>query len=368
MFRESHPALVDDMDQAVLMVQSIRFAEKTLPPEDVERLWQSIRKHSTNKRRHILRYVAACAASVALLAGAFRLLQEQADEPANHDAFREYAREYTMTSQDLTTGKEVQLVLADNSNLSIKTDQAHIQYDKEGKLIVNASNIVNQSANVSNGEITYNKIIVPWGKRASVVFNDGTKLWLNAGSRAVYPVEFTGREREVYVEGEAYFEVAKNENRPFIVKCNDLTVRVLGTKFNVTAYSDESQCTVTLVDGMVEVASKDNSAIHLLPNQSISIDRETSYQEVKNVHAYDYVCWTEGYLKFNSEYLSSILRKLERHYARAIEINPAVKDCLITGKLDMKENIADVLKVIEKVTPVQTEITPQQIIIHPKSQ
>jgi hypothetical protein len=346
----------------------MQFEEKEISTENRERLWRRIQKDVKQGNHRFIRYAVTAAASIALLATTLWLLQNNdTDKGKNIAEDADKLLETIAMSRDtLVSSKEVRLVLADNSHLDIKTEQATIQYDKDGQLTVNSSDVIRQAAsNTADGKVAYNTIIVPWGRKVSVQFNDGSKLCLNAGSLAVFPVEFTGKSREVYVEGEAYFEVARDERKPFIVKTNDMKVKVLGTKFNVNAYPNESSYSVTLVAGAVEVTPKDNRLIKLTPNQSVSIYKESLKQELKIVDAYDYICWTEGFLKFNSETLSSILRKIERHYNVKIEKDTDIKEYLITGKLDMKEDISDVLKVIEKITHVRSEYIQNLIIIHP---
>ena len=358
----TNQSLGKEMEDARLIVQSMQFAGKELPEPDVQALWYSIINHKRRNRviRNYWRVAVACAASVAIIFGVWKWLGNDAGKP--HDALVEFAAGHPT---QVTKGNDVQIVLSDNTNYAISNSQVEIEYDEKGQLTVNTHEIVEQQAQTSQkGTARFNQVIVPWGKRTVISFADGTKLWLNAGSRAVYPVEFTENSREIFIEGEAYFEVAKDENKPFIVKTGLVEVKVLGTKFNINAYPQESKTEVALVSGSVQVASRHQQATQLQPDYMVEINHTTDQQVVKLVDTYDYVCWKEGFLLFHSEHLDVILRKLERHYAVPVVIETRLDGYAISGKLDLKENIASTLDIIEKLAPVKYRFEDNRVFIH----
>ena len=357
----TNQSLGKEMEEARLIVQSMRFVEKELPEQDVQALWYSIINHTRRNHviRHYWRMAAACAASVAIIFGVWKWLENDAGK--QHDALVEFAASH---SAQVTESNDVQIVLSDDTNYAIANSHVEIQYDEKGQLTVDTREIVEQPAQTSQKETArFNQVMVPWGKRTVISFADGTKLWLNAGSRAVYPVEFTGNSREIFIEGEAYFEVAKDENKPFIVKTGLVEVKVLGTKFNVNAYPQEGKTEVALVSGSVQVVSRHQKETQLQPDHLVEIDHATGQQAVKQVDAYNYVCWKEGFLLFHSEHLDVILRKLERHYAVPVVIETPLDGYTISGKLDLKENITGTLDIIKRLAPVQYQFKDNRVFI-----
>jgi len=349
---------------ARLIVQSMQFVEKELPEPEVQALWYSIINHS--RKNHSIRYywriAVACAASIAIIFGVWKWLGD--DVGQQYDALIDFAVNF---AAPVTADSDVQLVLSDNTNYFIASNDSEIKYDEKGKLTVDSQEVVNQTApSATAGEIQFNQIIVPWGKRTTISFADGSKLCLNAGSRAVYPVEFTEKSREIFIDGEGYFEVAKDERRPFIVKTGMIEIKVLGTIFNVNAYSQDGKTEVALVNGSVQVVYRNQQATQLQPDHVVEIDHTTDQQLVKYVNINDYVCWKEGFLQFCKEKPDVVLRRIERYYATPIIIETQLDEYTISGKLDLRENITSTLEIIEKLIPVRYQIDNNKIFIRKK--
>ena len=358
----SDRALGNEMEDARMIVQSMQFVEKELPEPDVRALWRSIMSH-TRKNHTISNYwrmAAACAASVAVIFGLWQWLGN--DVGKRHNGLIEFAAKHITQA---VAGSNVQIVLSDNTNYTIVGSDVEIKYDDKGQLTVDSLEIVDQAAKTAKTEVKgFNQVIVPWGRRTTISFADGTKLWLNAGSRAVYPVEFAANRRELFIEGEAYFEVAKNENRPFIVRTGLIEVQVLGTHFNVNAYPQEVKTEVTLVSGLVQVAGANQQSILLQPDQMVEIDHNTHQRTVRHVDVYDYTCWKDGFMQLRSENLDVVLRRIERYYATPIMIETQLDGYTISGKLDLKENMTGTLNTIVKLAPVQYQLENNKIIIY----
>ena len=154
---------------------------------------------------------------------------------------------------------EIQLVLSDKL-IPISGQESQIEYDAKGTVAVNSEKIADVSLNSANSSKRlpeFNQLIVPNGKRSTLILEDGTKLWVNAGSRIVYPVTFADKKREIYVNGEVFLEVTPDKKRPFIVKTKEMDVQVLGTSFNVMAYETDESSSVVLVTGAVQVNPSD---------------------------------------------------------------------------------------------------------------
>ena len=140
---------------------------------------------------------------------------------------------------------------------SLKSDskEVELKYSKEGKIETKAGKQIQTEDLKGNSEAEeMNQLVVPRGKRSSVELADGSKLWLNSGSRAIYPVVFSKKNREIFIEGEGYLEVSHDASRPFYVVTDAVKVKVLGTKFNISAYKEDNQVSVVLVEGSVEAS------------------------------------------------------------------------------------------------------------------
>jgi ferric-dicitrate binding protein FerR (iron transport regulator) len=301
---------------------------------------------------------AICAASLAFL------LFLSYNNGSNHPEKDRLTELALTTMQTPIPGSEIQVILSDRTHYKVDEKDADLKYAEKGQIVVNSKEeIVQIQALGDLKETLYNQVIVPWGKRSSITFADGTKLWLNAGSRAVYPIEFETNKREVFIEGEAYFEVTKDMERPFIVKTGSIEVKVLGTAFNVSAYPTEDNIAVTLVSGLVEIG-KGEKDMRLYPDQAFSYNRYTMKQDVYGVDVYDYICWKDGFLKFNSETLDNVLRQIEKYYAMEVVTDKSFEQYRITGKLDMKESIEDVIGIIAEMAPIHYNIENNKIFIN----
>ena len=206
-------------------------------------------------------------------------------------------------------------------------------------------------------------MIVPAGKRSSLELADGTKIWVNSSSTVIYPNLFTGDKREIYVEGEAYLEVAPDTERPFYVKTEQINVKVLGTRFNVCAYQEDSRQQVVLVSGKVEVETSDKQREELRPNELFDYDKQELKASITEVEATDYISWKDGYYQFNKQQLSLLFKRLSRYYATPIVWDEEVGSLTCSGKLDLTERLDDVLKNLKTAAPIEVAHDHGQIII-----
>lgn len=178
---------------------------------------------------------------------------------------------------------------------------------------------VTQKDEKSIGKSKKNTIRVPFGKTLTITLQDGSRVMLNSGSSLIYPSSFEGMEnREVALSGEAYFEIAKNPNHPFIVKTSKMYTRVYGTVFNVSAYEDDERNEVVLVEGSVGVGKhlkEGHEVLQMLePSQKASSLKETGQFTVEDVDVSSYISWTKGILTFQNEAMDNIIKRLERQY------------------------------------------------------
>ncbi len=188
-------------------------------------------------------------------------------------------------------------------------------------------------------------LTVPRGSVFDVVLADGTKVWMNADSELRYPQTFTGNQRVVQLVGEAYFEVEKNKEKPFIVETSTEHVEVLGTHFNISAYPTERKSMVTLIEGKVQVSVHGHPGQELHPGQQSVI--QDKYLRIQDVDTDEYIAWKNGEFMFNEESLISAVRKIERWYNLEIDVDPELMDLYLWGSVPRKENFGEVLKLIQ---------------------
>lgn len=216
---------------------------------------------------------------------------------------------------------------------------------------------------------------VPFGKKISLILSDGTKVFLNSGSSISYPSRFTfSKERKVILQGEAYFEVAKNKNKPFIVKTDLLNVRVLGTKFNVSAYKNDIENSVTLVEGKVAVSksvgfeNEKLKSVLLKPNQIASIQRESNVEikVTKVANTSKHISWKNKELEFKNDKFITIIKKLERNFnVNIISENNNLNNMEFTGNFN-KEDVFDILDAFRVHTSFSYNVQNNSIFIQKK--
>jgi Fe2+-dicitrate sensor, membrane component len=250
------------------------------------------------------------------------------------------------------TNTDIQLILSEKENLKIAGKESQLKYTKNGKFSINS----NVEQKLDDGEDTYNQLIVPAGKRSSIIFSDGTRMDVNANTRVVYPVVFSHNKREIYVEGEVYLQVSPDKSRPFIVRTDRMDVQVLGTAFDVCTNPDRTLSTVVLVHGKVWVQTSDKQQKILNPGEMLSyIDNNEI--GVRNVDVSEYISWAEGYYEFHKEPIRNIVNKLTRYYGKKIAIASELLNITFSGKLDLRDDLQDVLESIAGTMPADVITT-----------
>ncbi|WP_293712447.1 FecR domain-containing protein [uncultured Parabacteroides sp.] len=198
----------------------------------------------------------------------------------------------------------------------------------------------------------YQEFSTPPGQRAKVLLADGTEVWLNANSTLRYPERFDRKQREVELHGEAFFEVEKNKEKPFIVKTSKMDILVTGTMFNVSAYETEKYFVTSLVEGAVSVscANDRNRTFSLRPQQQIVVSDSSS--EVTSFEDIDFLSWKEGVFVFDDMVLTDIIKKLELFYDVSITVkNMKLGNYRYTGKFRQRDGVESVLRKLQIVYP-----------------
>ncbi|WP_080905028.1 FecR family protein [Parabacteroides sp. Marseille-P3160] len=193
-------------------------------------------------------------------------------------------------------------------------------------------------------------LYVPAGQRVSMTLQDGTVVWLNAQTKLTYPTAFTGDERRVEVEGEAYFEVAKDAEKPFIVSSKGINMKVLGTTFNVYSYPEEKVSRISLIEGSLQVyfSGMESKGIILRPNEQVAVNEKNI--SVETIPHADYFLWKEGIYSFYNEPLSNILKRLELYYDIGIEVkDPSILEWEYTGKFRQRDGIDEILRLMQRI-------------------
>jgi len=252
-----------------------------------------------------------------------------------------------------------------------------------GRVIVlnNAANGVLANAGASkitkanNGQIIYdspgqtssapagdNVLTTPKGGEYQVVLPDGTRVWLNSASSISYPVAFTGNERHVKLTGEAYFEVAKNKEKPFYVSINNLQVKVLGTHFNISAYGDDDAVTTTLLEGSVQV-TKNRSVSLLKPGEQAVTNYKSDNIVVSAADIDDAMAWKNGYFIFNDDNIEGIMKKVSRWYDVDISYKGNFDTQKFGGTFHRKKSITELLQHLEKIGGIHFTITGRRVTV-----
>jgi transmembrane sensor len=300
------------------------------------------------------------AAAVALLGVTMALLYLYLGRQASPGAFEVQVAKITAgTSQavvKLHNGKTI--ALADKANLGRQFEEANgaSLYNTQGSLSY-------QAGQASGGELIFNEIFVPRAGEYRLTLSDGTKVWLNAETQLKYPVQFAAHERVVTLTGEAYFEVAPDTSRPFIV--NTLyqgRIQVYGTKFNINAYAGSTPCLVTLNEGKVSVRKGEGQEQMLKPDQQAVLTGEGADIRIADVDAGQFSAWKDGMLVFDNLSFYDISTLLSRWYDVQFEFgDDEVKNYRFTADIKKYGSFRDVLRFFEKTNQLSFEIEGRTI-------
>ncbi len=278
---------------------------------------------------------------------------------------------FAQTMGESRPANDTRLILQDGQEISINKAESKISYTQNGEDIsIGEDQKVVQKLNAQ--ESVFNTVIVPYGKRAMITLSEGTKVWLNSGSKLIYPAVFAESKREVYIDGEAVFEVTHSTIKPFLVNTRDFEIKVLGTVFNVSAYSDDKNSSTVLEQGKVELCSKGKTLfskdrLTISPGTMAIFDPEQKAFQEQKVNPRDYMSWRKGYLVFDHEKLIRIVKKLSRYYNVDIQLqNTQLGNETFSGNLDMKNTPEDVLSVIAATTPFLFKYEDKKLVITSK--
>ena len=220
-------------------------------------------------------------------------------------------------------------------------------------------------------EMAYFETVTPMGTCSKVILPDHSVVWVNAGSSLKYSKDFNQKEREVLLEGEAYFEVQPNHSKPFIVKAEMLDIQVLGTHFNVKAYRDEQLMDVSLVSGKVNIHLNDDDhkskEVVLAPNRMFSFNKENKCVKIVEIKGDDSYAWTNGHLKFTEQPFSEIVRDLERKFNVNISIDSeSLQNEIFSGSFSPEYSLNEILREVDMDHKYTWKRNGNEIVIRDK--
>lgn len=263
--------------------------------------------------------------------------------PGGNKAFLTLGNGQTVLLDSASTGT----VLTQGGSVVKKVTEGELMYEKSGE--------------PSEQKNIFNTITIPRGGQYNLTLSDGTRVWLNAQSSLKFPVAFTGKERRVELSGEGYFEVSKDAGKPFIVDIGQAAVRVLGTHFNVKAYSDEQTATTTLVEGLVEVENNE-SRVLIKPAQQAVINRTNESINVTKASVQAAIAWKNGLFQFENTDLKTIMKQIGRWYDVDVNFEEGVPEKRFTGKIYRNVNASEVFQILE-VLDVHFKIVGKKVIV-----
>ena len=281
--------------------------------------------------------------------------------------------ELVETENAMPSGNNIVIKMSDGSIKTITADGNELITDADGNIIANKdSNSLSFEDTENDGgsvdvEERFNEVYIPYGQKFELKLSDGTKVWLNSGSKLRFPQKFSTskKHRMVYLEGEAFFDVTSNKKLPFIVNTHEVDIKVLGTEFNVSSYEDDKYISTTLVEGSVSVyeARTPDNAILLTPSYQANYDKFGNKLSKKIVDTNDFTAWMQDRLVINNLTFSEILVKLERKYqVKIINNAQSLNNMTYKGEFE-NEDIESILKTISLSTPFNFEKNQNTITI-----
>ena len=366
-FISQNPLQEKNVADARLLISSLDTSRKNTPEEIKDRIWESIQSKSKQAKvipikRNKAWMVAASVIVIMLAAGGYFYFNENIPQH-----FAKIEKPQKLIKNDVAPGgNKAVLTLANGSTIILDSAQ-NGTLSKQGNVRIiklDDGQLAYDQSDVSAGQaVGYNTISTPKGGQYQLTLSDGTRVWLNAASSLRFPATFSGRERKVELTGEGYFEVAKNKEKPFEVSVNNAVVTVLGTHFNINAYSDERVVKTTLLEGSVKV-TKGNAGALITPGEQARINNSTGEITVKEeVDLDEAVAWKNGKFIFNDADIKSIMRQLEKWYDVSVIYDKEVPDEEFVGSISRNVNVSQILEMLEKTGSVNFEIKGRTIVV-----
>lgn len=312
------------------------------------------RKQRSNRRIYY-RFLSG-AAVIAICFGFWALIRIQEQETQN--------LQVTETEQqlsDMPANKPV-LTLGDGTRMNVWGDNLYFKETEKGQKIMLGDSLLSQKEDSITAD-SYNTLEVPLRCDFNFTMSDGTRVWINAASTLKYPAKFAADSRTVYASGEIYLEVAKDAGRPFYVVVDGITVKVLGTSFNIRAYADENDTKVTLLEGKIAAQINDKEYT-LTPGKQLKRDKTFGETSVRTVDPAEIVSWTRRYYIFKKARLQEVVNTLKNWYGVNIMLSSGASDIIYTGVVNKEEKLEVFLRRLEEVSNVKCSCNGKFVTIY----
>lgn len=316
--------------------------------------WKQFEAHIQKQRRlelrtYRLRWTGAAAVVMLLFGCCMMLYLQNGAEDLPVQISKNIVHGKSSAILELADGTEHELRAGDNYRFGGSAG-SHIVVDSAALSYLPLQSVVREKEKSER-----NKLTVPRGGEYRITLEDGTKVWVNSGSSLQYPVAFPSDEREVFLEGEAYFEVEKDSGRPFVVRAGNQKITVLGTSFGIACYPDETNESTTLISGKVQVEyTRSGRSYTLAPGMHISYDKQKDIVTESLVDVDEFVAWKDGKYVFKKKRLEDMLTTLSRWYDFTVfYLSPQARDVLFSGELKRFDNFNYILDLIEKASDVK---------------
>lgn len=329
---------------------------KNLPTAISE--WHKLKPklHKEKSVRRLIHRIAQYAAIIAIIIGVVYITnrQEEKTQIAEISNLVKPSGKIQAFLQ-LSTGEQIQISKESQQALS---QVINIEQDSTGAIKYN------QYKQAIQTKTEYNTIIVPKSSEYKFTLSDGTKVWLNSDSELRFPVNFSSSSRDVYLKGEAYFEVTSNKHKPFDVIFGTTKVEVFGTSFNVSAYKEDKMIEVALLEGKVQFVTE-QEVVTLKPGFMVKMNNHTKEIKISHVDVNAISAWKNGTFIFEDMLLTEIMKKLERWYNVKINIeNEELRNIRFTGAATKYRDIEYILRIISKTKTFKYKIEGEKINIY----
>lgn len=341
----------DDIDITVTVPAGSEEEESITEARMLLRLQQSVHTHNTSMRRRPMAAWLKYSAAAAFVAGVSLTLiwWNQSKVPAT----RNISKHTPARPAIVPGGNKAVLTLNDGTAIILDSVvNGAITQQGNTRIIKNTNGQITYDASATSDNSTaigFNTIATPKGGQYQVILPDGSKVWLNAASSLRFPTAFSGNRRDVYLTGEAYFEIMPNTRQPFHVAVNNMEVNVLGTRFNVMAYEEEQQSRTTLVQGSINIQSAGNAAqpTLLTPGQQAKLNAAGKVNVVNNADIDEALAWINGKFYFNDTDLGTLMRQIARWYNIEVIYKGSIPQEKFTGEIPRNSNIDEVFKILK---------------------
>jgi len=349
-FFQAHPELKEEFIRHKKELQLLSMSDHRISVERGVGLYQTIISKinvvgkKEDQRRYagqFLWYAAVVMVSLLIGSGWFYFASSKNNLMFSEDLFLKSALYYPV------------IYFPDGSKNEITAEEKLVDLSLKGKIILGTDTIEKEV--FAREDQRPCVVVIPNGQRLNVLFNDKSRVCLNSGSRLIFPSTFESKKREVYISGEGFVDISANRHKPFIVNTSTIAVKVLGTKFNLSSYPNDSEVVAVLEEGAIQIIDRSSTITkvkaELQPNQVAIFNKESEQIKISQADHQHYTMWKEGSLLFDQQQISKMIEKVERYYDIRIILKDELKGKeVINGRLDLDAGRNEVLEYIAKIT------------------